>query len=45
LAFLALSEHVILSGDVEHLSADCVARDAFGIATNPPRLPSEVLNA
>jgi hypothetical protein len=33
LTFLALRQHVILSGDSEHLSADFCARKAFGIAT------------
>ena len=45
LTFLALSEILILSGDIEHLSAGFFARDAFSIATNPPRLIAEALNA
>jgi len=44
-AVLALGEHIILSGDIEHLSADFSACEVCGIATNPPRLIAEVLNA
>jgi hypothetical protein len=45
LALLALGEHVILIGNIEHLPAGNFARDVFGIATNPPRLIAEALNA
>jgi len=45
LAFLDLGEHVILSGDIVHLSADFFVCDAFGIAPNPRCLPTEALNA
>jgi hypothetical protein len=45
LAFLALSKHVILSGDIEHLAADFFACDAFGITTKPLCFPTEALNA
>jgi hypothetical protein len=43
-AFLALSEYVVLSGDVEKLVADFFVSDPLSIATNPPRFIAQALS-
>ena len=45
LAFQALGELIVLSGDIEKLPTDCFVHDALGIATNPPRLVAEMLGS